>query len=830
MAFFRPLRSITSLVVIVLCVIASITVILAFQPQIQQQHQQIKRHQQQQSHDISEQLNNTFNAISQQLLNLTYLATAYSDQPTLIENNLKHLLSASSPQHIYGMGVWFDTGQSPHPAYPLYGPYAYYKNANDLKISYEWMSADYNFPQRDWFKAFIKAKGQQHCTAPYLDGSFVFVSCGRAFPINSPQPKGVISIDIVLPQLESLLQKYSDAEHELVFLSNTQTKKIIAYPYSQTLLSSLNINTATVLDIPVSRIMQHQDKAWLHHQEALDIGWTIHVLSKKTWLEREVNEINHRLYLWLMIIWAFSIAIEAVLFYTNKRIRLAQDSSLTWRNALSDVVPAGVFSANFNGQVTWANPVFIQLTQQAQFPYPLIDIICFEDQPKFRLFWHRFFNEGEMSATEFRLKIGSHKWVSLRLALASGHDNEPSAIAGVLDDISERRRHEQELRYAKEQAEEASRSKGEFLAMMSHEIRTPMNGVIGMSSLLLETRLDEEQIEFAETIQGSANILLKIINDILDVSRIEAGKLPIESYVFKTESLINDVANLITPIAEQKNLPLYKKIDPNLPPLLQGDADRIKQVLLNLLNNALKFTEKGSITLAVELSHQDQHTATLTFSVIDTGIGLSDEQQKRVFQPFTQADSSTTRRYGGTGLGLTICRHLIELMEGEIHCESVVGRGSRFWFRLPLTLATDASTKAPTPQETPQINTQAKVLIVEDNPVNQQVVAKMLQKLGLNYEIAQHGREAITKLSTSNLFDLVLMDCQMPVMDGFEATRLWREQETRLGLSRLPIIALTANAMQGDEERCLNAGMDGHIAKPINLHSLSHLLAKWLKA
>ena len=269
MAFFRPLRSITSLVVIALCVIASITVILAFQPQIQQQHQQIKRHQQQQSHDISEQLNNTFNAISQQLLNLTYLATAYSDQPTLIENNLKHLLSASSPQHIYGMGVWFDTGQSPHPAYPLYGPYAYYKNANDLKISYEWMSADYNFPQRDWFKAFIKAKGQQHCTAPYLDGSFVFVSCGRAFPINSPQPKGVISIDIVLPQLESLLQKYSDAEHELVFLSNTQTKKIIAYPYSQTLLSSLNINTATVLDIPVSRIMQHQDKAWLHHQEAL---------------------------------------------------------------------------------------------------------------------------------------------------------------------------------------------------------------------------------------------------------------------------------------------------------------------------------------------------------------------------------------------------------------------------------------------------------------------------------------------------------------------------------------------------------------------------------
>jgi signal transduction histidine kinase/CheY-like chemotaxis protein len=832
MAFFRPLRSITSLAVIALCVIASITVILAFQPQIQQQQQEIKRHQQQQARDISERINNTFNTISQQLLNLTYLATAYSDQPIIIENNLKHLLRASSPEKIYGMGVWFDAGQSPHPQHPLYGPYVHYETNGSLTLSYEWMTAEYNFPQQIWFKAFTTAKGKQHCTAPYLDNGLIYVSCGRAFPINSNKPKGVISIDLVLPQLENLLQKYSESEHELVFISDSQTKTLIAYPYSKSLLHNLKPqnNDATILDIPISRIMQPQDKTWLHYQEDLPIGWTIHVISKKTWLERDINNINHRLYLWLIVIWIFGIVIEAVSVYTNKRIRLAQDNSLTWRNALSDVVPAGVFSANFNGQVTWANPVFTQLTQQAQFPHPLIDIICFEDQPKFRLFWHRFFHEGKTSATEFRLKTESHKWVSLRLALASGHDNEPSAIAGVLDDISERRRHEQELRYAKEQAEEASRSKGEFLAMMSHEIRTPMNGVIGMSSLLLETKLDNEQTEFAETIQGSANILLKIINDILDVSRIEAGKLPIESYVFKTESLINDVVNLVTPITEQKNLPLHKQIAPNLPPLLQGDADRIKQVLLNLLNNALKFTETGSITLAVELNHQDQRTATITFSIIDTGIGLSDEQQKRVFQPFTQADSSTTRRYGGTGLGLTICRHLVELMEGEIHCESTVGRGSRFWFRLPLALASESSTETKTPQETPQLNTQATVLIVEDNPVNQQVVAKMLQKLGLNYEVAQNGREAIAKLSTSNLFDLVLMDCQMPIMDGFEATQRWREQESRLYLKRLPIIALTANAMQGDEERCIAAGMDGHIAKPINLYSLTHLLAQWLKA
>jgi hypothetical protein len=283
MAFFRPLRSITSLAVIALCVIASITVILAFQPQIQQQQQEIKRHQQQQARDISERINNTFNTISQQLLNLTYLATAYSDQPIIIENNLKHLLRASSPEKIYGMGVWFDAGQSPHPQHPLYGPYVHYQTDGSLTLSYEWMTAEYNFPQQIWFKDFTKAQGKQHCTAPYLDNGLIYVSCGRAFPINSNKPKGVISIDLVLPQLENLLQKYSESEHELVFISDSQTKTLIAYPYSKILLHNLKPqnNDATILDIPISRIMQPQDKTWLHYQEDLPIGWTIHVHQQK---------------------------------------------------------------------------------------------------------------------------------------------------------------------------------------------------------------------------------------------------------------------------------------------------------------------------------------------------------------------------------------------------------------------------------------------------------------------------------------------------------------------------------------------------------------------
>ena len=219
MDFFRSLRSTTSLVVITLCVIASITVILAFQPQIAQQRQQIKHHQQQQSRIISDQITSTFATISQQLINLTYLADAYSNKPELIENNLRHLLRASSPQQIYGMGVWFAKGQSPHPQHHLYGPYAHYLADNTLTLTYEWMTPLYNFPEQIWFKRIIAAKGEQYCTDPYFDNGLIYVSCGRAFPVNSAHPKGVVSVDLILPQLEKLLRQYSDSNHELIFIA-----------------------------------------------------------------------------------------------------------------------------------------------------------------------------------------------------------------------------------------------------------------------------------------------------------------------------------------------------------------------------------------------------------------------------------------------------------------------------------------------------------------------------------------------------------------------------------------------------------------------------------
>lgn len=828
MAFFRALRSTTHLVVMTLCVIASIAVVLTLQPQITHQRQQIKLHQQQKAHAISDNITQTFTTISQQLINLTYLADAYSTQPKAIEQNLHHLLHASSPQQIYGMGVWFNKAQSPHAKYPLYGPYVHYSTNNSIILTYEWMTAAYNFPTQAWFKAFIAAKGQQYCTDPYLDTGLIYVSCGRSFPINSATPKGVISVDLVLPQLETLLQKYSVDEHELVFISNTHSKKLIAYPYRQKLLQQSK--KTTVLDVDLAQLPL-QTTTWLHYDIVLpqSIGWRIHVLSKKSWLESSITQTHRRLYVWLLFIWSVGVIIITVSMYAQKRIRLALDHSITWRNTLSDVVPAGVFSANFLGKITWANPIFINLTQQKRFPITFTDIFCFEDQPKFRLFWHHFCQDKQTNAIELRLNTTARPWVLLRLAVATGIEHKYSTIVGVLDDISERRRYEQELRHAKEQAEDANRSKGVFLATMSHEIRTPMNGVIGMSNLLLETALNAEQADFAHTIKSSANILLKIINDILDVSRIEAGKLPIEHVSFKTSTLITDVTQLITPLAKQKNLSLQLNIAPNLPPFLQGDADRIKQVLLNLLNNAIKFTDSGSISFSIELAHKDQQSAMLLFHIIDTGIGLSEEQQQRIFQPFTQADSSTTRRYGGTGLGLAICKQLVELMGGEIYCESAICQGSHFWFKLPLQLATALSEESSQTAATIlPISKQATILVVEDNLVNQQIVAKMLQKLGLNYEIAQHGRDALAKLSTSNLFDVVLMDCQMPIMDGFEATQRWRKQETILNLPRLPIIALTANAMREDEQRCLDAGMDAHLAKPLHLQSLREVLVRYL--
>ncbi|MFC7459883.1 ATP-binding protein [Hydrogenophaga defluvii] len=537
-------------------------------------------------------------------------------------------------------------------------------------------------------------------------------------------------------------------------------------------------------------------------------------------------------YLWLMRRVRAGEQAEALQQATIVRLSQALEQS-----------PSGMLIVNDQGRIEYSNPFLRQMTGysaaelQGRTP-ALLDggrvdkarYLAVLAQLKAGHIWR-----GELLRRRRDGQVYPAHVVAAPLRDVSGHITH---FVSVEHDLTQEKRTLAELAQARDHAEAATRAKSAFLANMSHEIRTPMNGVIGMVSLLLDSRLDPEQRDQAQTIRESAESLLHLIDDILDFSKVEAGKLVLASAALSPAELCRTCARRLQVTAQGKGLRLALALADDVPPAVLGDAQRLQQVLVNLLGNAIKFTAAGQVVLRLQRlapactsDTGAEPGATLRFEVQDEGIGIAPEAQQQLFQPFTQVDSSSSRAFGGTGLGLSISRQLVEAMGGRIGVHSAPGAGATFWFELTLPLASPVVaplSSHPAPAVAlPRLT--GRVLLVEDQPVNQKLALAVLGRVGLEAVLAQNGREALDRLRAER-FNLVLMDCQMPVMDGFEATERLRAGEAGEAAQTVPVLALTANVMAEDLERCRASGFDGHVPKPFTMKGLHAALVPWLPA
>ncbi|MBI4743142.1 MAG: PAS domain S-box protein [Betaproteobacteria bacterium] len=468
---------------------------------------------------------------------------------------------------------------------------------------------------------------------------------------------------------------------------------------------------------------------------------------------------------------------------------------------------------------------------------PLQTLVAAEYRDAFADLTRRVF-AGESGKLEFEIVglQGARRWLATHAVPLRDTGGNILALLGVTRDISERKKNEAELLDAVQAAEAANRTKSAFLATMSHEIRTPLNGILGMAQLLLMPVLsEEERREFARTILNSGQTLLTLLNDILDLSKVEAGKLELAHAAFEPRQIVAETTGLFAELAQSKGVSIKAEWRGAENQRYRADPVRVRQMLSNLIGNAVKFTARGFVRIEAGEVERTGHTAILEFSVSDSGIGIPGDKLSLLFDPFTQADSSTTREYGGTGLGLSIVRSLARLMDGDVYAESEAGKGSRFWFRIRADIVHGGEESrrveraARTVQEAGEpAGLSGNVLVVEDNPTNRKVIEALLGKLNITATSVENGQQAVAATTGDRRPDLVLMDVQMPVMDGLDATGHIRRWEVDHNQPHLPIVALTAGAFGEDRRRCMDAGMDDFLTKPVNMDALAATLANWM--